>query len=72
MRENAWASICLLLGANCSIVLSIIRGDLWLADAVHEYPQPGGKTMKEWTKPQVTEQEVGLEVTSYVAAEIQG
>ena len=27
--------------------------------------------MKEtWTKPQVTEQEVGLEVTSYVAAEI--
>ena len=26
--------------------------------------------MKEtWTKPQVTEQEVGLEVTSYVAAE---
>jgi coenzyme PQQ precursor peptide PqqA len=27
--------------------------------------------MKEtWTKPQVTEQEVGLEVTSYLAAEI--
>jgi coenzyme PQQ precursor peptide PqqA len=27
--------------------------------------------MKEtWSKPQVTEQEVGLEVTSYVAAEI--
>ncbi len=27
--------------------------------------------MKEtWVKPQVTEQEVGLEVTSYVAAEI--
>jgi coenzyme PQQ precursor peptide PqqA len=23
-----------------------------------------------WSKPQVTEQEVGLEVTSYVAAEI--
>jgi coenzyme PQQ precursor peptide PqqA len=23
-----------------------------------------------WTKPEVTEQEVGLEVTSYVAAEI--
>jgi coenzyme PQQ precursor peptide PqqA len=23
-----------------------------------------------WTKPQVTEQEVGLEVTSYLAAEI--
>jgi coenzyme PQQ precursor peptide PqqA len=29
------------------------------------------ETMKEtWTKPQVTEQEVGLEVTSYVSAEI--
>jgi coenzyme PQQ precursor peptide PqqA len=28
--------------------------------------------MKEtWNKPQVTEQEVGLEVTSYVAAEIE-
>ncbi len=27
--------------------------------------------MKEtWSKPQVTEQEAGLEVTSYVAAEI--
>ena len=28
--------------------------------------------MKEsWSKPEVTEQEVGLEVTSYVAAEIE-
>jgi coenzyme PQQ precursor peptide PqqA len=28
--------------------------------------------MKEaWTKPEVTEQEVGLEITSYVAAEIE-
>jgi coenzyme PQQ precursor peptide PqqA len=26
--------------------------------------------MKIWTKPQVTEQEVGLEVTSYLPAEI--
>ena len=25
--------------------------------------------MKVWTKPQVTEQEVGLEVTSYLPAE---
>jgi coenzyme PQQ precursor peptide PqqA len=31
----------------------------------------GGNIMKAtWTKPQVTEQEVGLEVTSYLAAEI--
>jgi len=28
------------------------------------------KTMKVWTKPAVREQEVGLEVTSYLPAEI--
>jgi coenzyme PQQ precursor peptide PqqA len=27
-------------------------------------------TMKTWTKPEVREQEVGLEVTSYLPAEI--
>ncbi|KWT71076.1 hypothetical protein APY04_0738 [Hyphomicrobium sulfonivorans] len=30
----------------------------------------GGKTMKVWSKPAVREQEVGLEVTSYMPAEI--
>lgn len=30
----------------------------------------GGNTMKIWTKPAVREQEVGLEVTSYLPAEI--
>jgi coenzyme PQQ precursor peptide PqqA len=30
----------------------------------------GGHTMKVWTKPAVREQEVGLEVTSYLPAEI--
>ena len=30
----------------------------------------GGHTMKTWTKPEVREQEVGLEVTSYLPAEI--
>ncbi|ADJ23300.1 coenzyme PQQ biosynthesis protein A [Hyphomicrobium denitrificans ATCC 51888] len=30
----------------------------------------GGTTMKIWTKPAVREQEVGLEVTSYLPAEI--
>jgi coenzyme PQQ precursor peptide PqqA len=30
----------------------------------------GGNTMKIWTKPEVREQEVGLEVTSYLPAEI--
>jgi coenzyme PQQ precursor peptide PqqA len=30
----------------------------------------GGKHMKVWTKPAVREQEVGLEVTSYLPAEI--
>ena len=28
------------------------------------------KLMKTWTKPEVREQEVGLEVTSYLPAEI--
>jgi coenzyme PQQ precursor peptide PqqA len=27
--------------------------------------------MKIWTKPQIREQEVGLEVTSYLSAEIE-
>jgi len=30
----------------------------------------GGNTMKIWTKPEVRELEVGLEVTSYLPAEI--
>jgi coenzyme PQQ precursor peptide PqqA len=30
----------------------------------------GGSTMKVWTKPAVREQDVGLEVTSYLPAEI--
>ena len=33
-------------------------------------PIQGGNTMKIWNKPQVREQEVGLEVTSYLPAEI--
>ncbi len=33
-------------------------------------PNIGGNTMKVWNKPQVREQEVGLEVTSYLPAEI--
>ena len=30
----------------------------------------GGNIMKTWSKPAVREQEVGLEVTSYLLAEI--
>jgi coenzyme PQQ precursor peptide PqqA len=30
----------------------------------------GGNAVKTWIKPQVREQEVGLEVTSYLPAEI--
>lgn len=33
-------------------------------------PNNGGNIMKVWNKPQVREQEVGLEVTSYLPAEI--
>ena len=51
---------------NCSLLAAsdcrILRG---------LQPQPEETAMQEiWTKPQVTEQEVGLEVTSYIAAEI--
>jgi coenzyme PQQ precursor peptide PqqA len=28
--------------------------------------------MQEWHKPEVTEQDVGLEVTSYLPAELEG
>jgi coenzyme PQQ precursor peptide PqqA len=30
----------------------------------------GGTHMQEWHKPEVTEQDVGLEVTSYLPAEL--
>ena len=36
-------------------------------EAVYRF---GGNAMKIWTKPEVREQEVGLEVTSYLPAEI--
>jgi coenzyme PQQ precursor peptide PqqA len=34
------------------------------------YKEEQAAVKETWSKPQVTEQEVGLEVTSYVAAEI--
>jgi coenzyme PQQ precursor peptide PqqA len=40
-----------------------------LADHKNRY-QPKETTMKTWMKPSVREQEVGLEVTSYLPAEI--
>jgi coenzyme PQQ precursor peptide PqqA len=48
------------------------RGDFRVfLTAVHQVGQPGGLEMKlEWSKPEVTEQEVGLEVTSYAPAEL--
>jgi coenzyme PQQ precursor peptide PqqA len=45
-----------LLAAGCTIVL--------------ECTASGGTHMREWHKPEVTEQEVGLEVTSYLPAEV--
>jgi len=43
-------------------VLDTMPGDRRLA-------RKGGNTMKVWSKPAVREQEVGLEVTSYLPAE---
>ena len=39
----------------------------WVGKAVYRLEE---YTMKIWTKPEVREQEVGLEVTSYLPAEI--
>lgn len=41
-----------------------------LAKHVLSKNEIGGKIMKTWTKPAVREQEIGLEVTSYLPAEI--
>jgi coenzyme PQQ precursor peptide PqqA len=38
--------------------------------AMSAWAQSEERTMKVWTKPAVREQEVGLEVTSYLPAEI--
>ncbi|AHB47159.1 coenzyme PQQ biosynthesis protein A [Hyphomicrobium nitrativorans NL23] len=40
------------------------------SDALLSGAQKGGTIMKTWMKPSVREQEVGLEVTSYLPAEI--
>jgi len=38
--------------------------------SLRQQPNEEEKIMKIWTKPAVREQEVGLEVTSYLPAEI--
>jgi coenzyme PQQ precursor peptide PqqA len=48
-------------------------GRVWLhhkASGSETRFQPKETTMKTWMKPSVREQEVGLEVTSYLPAEI--
>jgi coenzyme PQQ precursor peptide PqqA len=44
-----------------------LGGVCWTWEAVYRF---GGNKMKIWSKPEVREQEVGLEVTSYLPAEI--
>jgi coenzyme PQQ precursor peptide PqqA len=49
------------------------RGDphgLYRLAQTHRFKNTEEYTMKIWNKPQVREQEVGLEVTSYLPAEI--
>jgi coenzyme PQQ precursor peptide PqqA len=41
-----------------------LQNALWSAEA------SGGAHMQEWHKPEVAEQDVGLEVTSYLSAEM--
>jgi coenzyme PQQ precursor peptide PqqA len=45
--------------------------DLWVTNRGKQQNSAlGGSDMKTWSKPEVREQEVGLEVTSYLPAEI--
>jgi coenzyme PQQ precursor peptide PqqA len=49
----------------------LVRGYCAKGSRPESVPKRRKTAVKEtWSKPQVTEQEVGLEVTSYVAAEI--
>lgn len=50
------------LSASC--VIRLHRGNGTFPKSLME------DTMKTWTKPEIREQEVGLEVTSYLPAEI--
>jgi coenzyme PQQ precursor peptide PqqA len=57
---------------------------MWLSEAIHEgvmrfsspisifmdVGSPKETTMKEWLKPEITESEAGMEVTSYLPAEL--
>jgi len=49
---------------------AVISDNPSLAKYVVSKYETGGNAMKTWTKPAVREQEVGLEVTSYLPAEI--
>jgi coenzyme PQQ precursor peptide PqqA len=59
-----------------AIAISVYRGALlgllywarWTGGSPHVWKEE--EVMKVWTKPAVREQEVGLEVTSYLPAEI--
>jgi coenzyme PQQ precursor peptide PqqA len=63
-------------GSKCRIIRFALSGvAAWGFHphaASHEemYKEEQAAVKETWSKPQVTEQEVGLEVTSYVAAEI--
>ncbi len=57
------------------VVLVIAEGQRltlsWVQTSQGVSQEPTGGSMKlEWHKPEVTEQEVGLEVTCYLAAEL--
>jgi len=53
------------------LALMRTRAYLFVIDLANDRSGEGGdRIMKVWTKPAVREQEVGLEVTSYLPAEI--
>jgi coenzyme PQQ precursor peptide PqqA len=56
---------------SIALICAVSLYPVWDGGALSPVPAYGGnKKMKIWNKPQVREQEVGLEVTSYMPAEI--
>jgi coenzyme PQQ precursor peptide PqqA len=52
------------------LVLMVARSYVYTGPGDQRPANNGGNIMKVWSKPAVREQEVGLEVTSYLPAEI--
>ena len=55
---------------RCSCLFSYILSRSAQRYSLHLESAPKEMTMKEWLKPEITESEAGMEVTSYLPAEL--